>query len=931
MRNKLPFWMLILYFFGAITRVNCQSDSLLAEIFRGQAVDFLKKNKADSAEIFFKKSTDLFVKNKNYDRWGYAFGNFFLLKGRYGGDPFQSIVEIELAIQKPLFSPKSAEEWKAFYALHQHIGHIYAYQIGNFHAASEAWQRAFDIFHEKMGGKDKIIASYIYHHLANAYARLGDYQRAESLLLESIEKGKAENQPDLLDFGDLMIVYESQNRLEDAINVAKEAHLSPLTVKYAIGVSAIEVNLFLKKNEIENAENANDSLRLLVQKITNPSEKSNYQIVFEENKAHILVKKSKFLDAIPIFQQVIAAQILIYKTQNRREIAKTRLELVKTYLKTNQLDSALLETHRAMLAVFPNFKNPDPFSIPTEAADFFAENTQLESLVAKSEVFEAMNRPDLAVDCLEKVPLVWEKLRETYSFEASNLQAADDARHEMERATRLAANLFFQSNDQKWAQKAFFFSEMARCQVLADGISKSRAKTKLSPETRKLDQFLRARDAYFETQIRNESAANLSSEKLTILRADLLKNKRKLELFEVEIEKSTPEFGRLNRKLSAPDADFLQKTKGNDLAIADFFTVGDSIFLFFFPPNAQKWSIRRIEWSPDDQMDWLNFGEMCATPTTEANSRRHFAALANYFFEKLLGAEFRTFGAAISRLKIMPDAALAGVPFELFCTEKIEFDADFGQMPWLLKKCAISYEGSATLFSMSEKMLKNPENRLDFMGFAPKYNKNQQEPSLKERGILMDLAQNGNFDDLPGARKEIETGVSIFGGNAFFETATESGFKRDAGSSKILHLAMHALLNQQNPAFSALYFGEKRDGEDNFLYATELILAENNTELVILSACRTGNGHARPGEGTLSLGRAFALAGIPATVVSWWRLPDDSTPAVVHDFYVNLKNGAKKDDALRQAKLQFLENNPNSMHPFFWAGLVLVGDAKTIF
>jgi tetratricopeptide (TPR) repeat protein len=930
MKNKRSVQTLIFCFFLAISAAKSQTFSPIAKTFHDRAIHFLKENQADSAQFYHLKARQLYAENQQLDSFGFIVGHFQLNRCKNGADCFDAVAALEKTIQNLPFQPISTQDWAGECTIYKYIGHIYAYHIGDFLAASAAWQNAFDIFQEKMGPTNRKTAEYIYHQLANSYTRLGDYPRAESILIQSIEKGKAENWPELLDFGDLMTVFESQNRLDDALELVQVAHRSQLSPKYEAHVFAVETNVLLKKKEVERAVKSNENILPLLDKIAEPTDKFDFQCEFDHNLAKILVEKSDFNAAILVYQVLIQKKIDFYKTQNTRDIAKNRLEIAKIYQKINQLDSALLETHRAMLAVFPNFKNSDPFSIPIDAADFFAENTQMEALVAKSEVFEAMNRPDLAVECLEKVPIVWEKLRETYSFEASNLQAADNARHEMERGTRLAADLFFTKNDPKWAQKAFFFSEMARCQVLADGISKARAKTKLSPETQKRDQNLRSHDAYLSTKIRDAQAEN-NTEKLAELRADLLKNKRELELFEAEIEKSTPDFGRLNRKLPAPDADFLQKTKENGLAIADFFAAGDSLFLFFFPPNAEKWSIRRIEWTPDDQIDWNNFGEMCAHPTDDAATRKTFVGFAHYFFEKLLGDEFRAFGAAISRLKIMPDAALAGVPFELFCTEKRTADVGFRQMPWLLKKCAISYEGSTTLFLMAEKQLKNSENRLDYTGFAPKYNKNQANPNPKSRSELTEISRDGSFDDLPGARKEIETGNSIFGGDVFFENATETTFKRAAGFSKILHLAMHALLNPQNPAFSALYFGEKMDEEDNFLYANELVLAENNTELAILSACRTGNGRTRPGEGTLSLGRAFALAGVPATVVSWWRLPDESTPEVIADFYKILKTGATKDAALRQAKLNFLATNPTFAHPFFWAGLVLVGDSKAIF
>ena len=78
----------------------------------------------------------------------------------------------------------------------------------------------------------------------------------------------------------------------------------------------------------------------------------------------------------------------------------------------------------------------------------------------------------------------------------------------------------------------------------------------------------------------------------------------------------------------------------------------------------------------------------------------------------------------------------------------------------------------------------------------------------------------------------------------------------------------------------------------------------------------------------MSLARAFAYAGTPATVTSLWKISDESTFQIMIDFYKNLKSNENKDAALRQAKLDYLDKTlePELAHPKFWAGFVVHGN-----
>jgi CHAT domain-containing protein len=97
-------------------------------------------------------------------------------------------------------------------------------------------------------------------------------------------------------------------------------------------------------------------------------------------------------------------------------------------------------------------------------------------------------------------------------------------------------------------------------------------------------------------------------------------------------------------------------------------------------------------------------------------------------------------------------------------------------------------------------------------------------------------------------------------------------------------------------------------------------------DLAVLSACETARGRYGAGEGMIGLSWALFVAGVPATVVSQWKVESASTRDLMLQFHRGLQSGkTSKAEALRQASLSLLKH-PATSHPFYWAGFVLVGD-----
>jgi CHAT domain-containing protein/tetratricopeptide (TPR) repeat protein len=169
-------------------------------------------------------------------------------------------------------------------------------------------------------------------------------------------------------------------------------------------------------------------------------------------------------------------------------------------------------------------------------------------------------------------------------------------------------------------------------------------------------------------------------------------------------------------------------------------------------------------------------------------------------------------------------------------------------------------------------------------------------------------------------------------------SATETRLRASLPQRSVVHFATHAIVSDADPLSSFLALGADRDS-DGKLTAQKIYRLKLDADLIVLSACRSGDGVVT-GDGIAGLARAFFYAGAPSLVVSLWDVADAPTSRLVPAFYRAWLRGTDKAGALRSAQLALIRDLRNGRvkvttpageiaipeDPAFWAGFILLGE-----
>lgn len=360
-----------------------------------------------------------------------------------------------------------------------------------------------------------------------------------------------------------------------------------------------------------------------------------------------------------------------------------------------------------------------------------------------------------------------------------------------------------------------------------------------------------------------------------------------------------------------------------DVTIVRYFFVGDELYAFVGNKNNQK--LIAIDSTTHQELN----DKISSVVLNQFNEHMLFDdlyKLYNDLWKPLLEEDLK------QNIVIIPDGALYNLSFEMLTASRLSNYSGFATES-LLAKHNISYNYSLLLV---KNMIDNkPKN--NFIAFTPEFSEEMKadykiaisDSITIDKGYLKLLPQ-------PFSTDVAESYNTIFSGDHFRnKQATKQLFMKQAGEHKIIHIGTHAESNNLSPELSRLIFAKpieaESDIDDNSLYTYEIYNCNLTSNLAILTACETGKPGYQAGEGMISLAHAFNYAGSESILTSLWKIDEQSSAQIVGYFYEYLKDGLPKNEAIKKAKLQYLNDaEGRTLHPNYWAGLVLMGNTSSL-
>ncbi|NMC41311.1 MAG: CHAT domain-containing protein, partial [Bacteroidales bacterium] len=593
---------------------------------------------------------------------------------------------------------------------------------------------------------------------------------------------------------------------------------------------------------------------------------------------------------------------------------------------------ALGHYQKALIAISAGFTGGDITDNPEPASALF-DIRLLEILKSKAAAFEKLSETQMVhaekikslQNSLATVNIalnLLEQIRNSYITEENKMYLAENEKETYLQGVHTALRLYKLTDDKQYAGTMYTIAGRCKAAVLRSEIAgREFYFTTGLPDSLQEKQKNLARNlaAYIHLIIQESRQVNPDSNKISAWKDELFELNRQNEKLSQKIDSILPALNVLQQKTRPPEPSEIQKRlrPGEtliDYLISDHYENGRKN-LYTFVITRKNFVCLESE---VDSLFEINTGVI-----RNLLSPRGALLMNHDSFNTLIESLHFMYHALISdaekyfsgrRLKIIPDGELSYLPFEAFIGEKTSVQPGFENLDFLIHRYVFSYNYSSSLFHEKEerKFIK------DLYAFIPSYGCDTCESEVSS---------------LEGAGRELDKAYRYFKGRIYAgNEAGRAGFRDVLGSGAILHLAMHSVADTVDSRFSYLLFSGQPDYNVRpELFSYEISLSRVVSPLVVLSACNSGSGPLNRTEGTLSIARSFVLAGASSVIRTSWDINDETSSEIISSFYNHLAKGKRKDDALRQAKIDYLRvKSPVLQNPYYWAAYEITGDTGSV-
>jgi CHAT domain-containing protein len=495
--------------------------------------------------------------------------------------------------------------------------------------------------------------------------------------------------------------------------------------------------------------------------------------------------------------------------------------------------------------------------------------------------------------------------------------------------------LYDMTHEMEYLEKSFEFTESSKSFALFSEIRDVEAMefSDLPSDVKEKEERLLGEIQAYEEMMYDEQLAEVpDTEKIAFYRDKLFHLEDDYNDLKQDIERNNEQYFELKYNPKFIKLQEVQKQLPYRDAMIEY-VLNDTLLITYII-DRQGINVISQEIDRDFEDECLEFYRLIHTQNFSSgvhDNYRRFVSLGRKFYKVLIEPCLEY--TERQNLTIVPDGAITYLPFEALLTEDADQEyINYLVLPYMIRKFSVGYSHSSTLMFSKRIKTRPTENRV--LAFAPDY----KDPLrlARDTSWYRQVLDSDFLLPIPGVLKEVQSINESVPSRVFLkEQATERNFKQHAPDYNVLHLAMHTLMRDDNPLWSMLAFTNVNDAdtiEDNRLYAYEIYNMKLNAQMVVLSSCSSGFGKMQKGEGMMSLARGFIYAGCPSIVMTLWQVSDKSSSDLMTSFYRYLKKGKSKQEAMRMAKLGYLESADDlTSNPYFWSGFVVLGDSSPIY
>ena len=889
-----------------ISGLNAQ-DSIACE-YKWQGDSLIKLKKYSEAYPKFLIALKIFEKNENWGDWDSGF--LGLEKTALGMRDMQRIDSLTT-----VFSV--VPEAEMYFLAKCHYNTAYAYfRMGYNYESKTHYEQSLKYFKSLSDSTDikkaKKYLPSVYNSLCVSYSRLGDHINAHKYLNQGIEYSlKTKGNPRLCSFQSLKgRFYYNQERFDKALDQYEK-------VLQECGESAVLheflTELYLK---FENLPKTKFHLERF---------KELYELRYgDEPYYYYYILKSEYFRKLKLHDLAIKERQIALKLLTETEDLRTQskeLALFADYLYSlNRKKESLGYAQKALSHFFTDLDDLNLRDRPNIEKKELPDVWNIESLETKAKYFRDQYNDEKDIQDLEEAKFYYDalfhyfdKTKDAYNSTAGQYKLGTYTQKIYSESIQFFANLYQQENKIEHFEKALDLAQSSNAYVLKNSVSERKSLELAGIPYDTINKFLQLKSL----------SSDSGEEDL-----DAINHLNNFKDFENKLKEDYPAIKQL-QKNHIITLDSIQQVLPPSTILVKYYYEKSKLTRFTITNNTVQLNVIDL---PEDFDSLINDYQKLISDPKNWNEKEYAETSKTIYSLIIKDILENSKFSDKKHLIIAPDGPIKKIAFNSMVTK--EYENLLTVQDYLVYDYEISYLYYCAQLIQEDISTKDSKG---FIGFGIEYNDVFLDELVKEfqsRQSEELIVRDMTLSPLKYAKTEAINSATILDGESIInEDATIKNVLSNINDHNLLHFSTHAFVDSENYMNSFIALSKDQNQEYQFKYE-DILNLNLDSDLVVLSACQTSSGTNISGEGLMSLSRAFVQSGCKAAMGAYWNAPDLSTMKLMELFYSNLKEGMTKSSALRQAQIEYLENEeygtPRTRSPFFWSSWAIYGDNASI-